>query len=290
MNLSLLYRGPLTSCNYACGYCPFAKRAESKARLAHDQSSLWRFIDWLRAESTHRWRILFTPWGEALVRTWYREAIAELTHVPHVDSAAVQTNLSCGLDWLSDCRSDRLSFWATYHPTEVDRPAFLLKVEAVRNSGATISVGAVGVPEFAEEISSLRRELPPEIYLWINAQQPRRRAYTADEVSFFSAIDPLFELTASRHRSFEEPCRTGEQVFTVDGEGAMRRCHFVEEIIGNIYEPGWEDALRPRTCPNRFCNCYLGLAHLKPLALERVFGEGAIGRVLPVHGVDVSEQ
>ena len=29
MNLSILYRGPLSSCNYACGYCPFAKRRAS---------------------------------------------------------------------------------------------------------------------------------------------------------------------------------------------------------------------------------------------------------------------
>lgn len=288
MNLSLLYRGPLTSCNYACGYCPFAKRVESKSRMAHDQSSLRRFCDWLRAESTHRWRILFTPWGEALVRSWYREAIAGLTHVPHVDSVAVQTNLSCGLDWLSDCRTDRLSFWATYHPTEVDRAGFLRKVETVRKAGAAISVGAVGVPEFADEIARLRHELPKEVYLWINAQQPRRRPYTTAEVAFFSNIDPQFELTASRHRSFGEPCRTGDEVFTVDGDGAMRRCHFVEEIIGNIYEPGWEGALRPRACPNRFCNCYLGLAHLGPLGLERVFGKGTLERAL--NRVTASEQ
>lgn len=290
MNLSLLYRGPLTSCNYACGYCPFAKRVESKSRLARDQSSLRRLSAWLRAESTHRWRILLTPWGEALVRAWYREAIAELTHVPHVDSVAVQSNISRGLDWLFECRTDRLSFWATYHPTEVDRVAFLRKVEAVLKSGAAISVGVVGVPDFAEEIASLRRELPAEVYLWINAQQPRRRPYTPEEVAFFSNIDPQFELTASRHRSFGEPCCTGEEVFTVDGEGAMRRCHFVEEIIGNIYEPGWESALKPRACPNRFCNCYLGLSHLKPLGLERTFGGGVLERMLPGPGHVAAEK
>ena len=31
--LSILYRGPLSSCNYGCEYCPFAKREESRAEL-----------------------------------------------------------------------------------------------------------------------------------------------------------------------------------------------------------------------------------------------------------------
>ncbi|MEN8446791.1 MAG: radical SAM protein, partial [Cyanobacteria bacterium J06555_13] len=29
MNLSILYRGPLLSCNYGCEYCPFAKRQQT---------------------------------------------------------------------------------------------------------------------------------------------------------------------------------------------------------------------------------------------------------------------
>ena len=30
MNLSILYRGPLSSCNYGCEYCPFAKHRETR--------------------------------------------------------------------------------------------------------------------------------------------------------------------------------------------------------------------------------------------------------------------
>ena len=84
MKLSVLYRGPLTSCNYGCTYCPFAKRTESAARLAHDQAALRRFVDWLCQQTEHRWRILVTPWGEALVRAWYRDTLTQLTHVEHL--------------------------------------------------------------------------------------------------------------------------------------------------------------------------------------------------------------
>ena len=31
--LSLMYRGPLASCNYGCGYCPFAKHHETGAKI-----------------------------------------------------------------------------------------------------------------------------------------------------------------------------------------------------------------------------------------------------------------
>jgi hypothetical protein len=195
---------------------------------------------------------------------------------------AVQTNLSCGLDWLPRCRVERLAFWATFHPTEANRAAFGRKVERIRSAGAAVSVGVVGVPEFADEITSLRRELPADVYLWINAQQPRPRPYSNAERALFSAIDPQFDLTVHRHRSLGQPCSTGERVFSIDGEGHMRRCHFVDEVIGNIYQPGWESALRPRLCPNCFCNCFLGLAHLQSAELDHVFGERVLERILPV--------
>src|SRR5439155_13329710 len=49
LTLSLLYRGPLSSCNYDCGYCPFAKRRETAAELARDRTALGRFVDWVAA-------------------------------------------------------------------------------------------------------------------------------------------------------------------------------------------------------------------------------------------------
>jgi MoaA/NifB/PqqE/SkfB family radical SAM enzyme len=279
MKLSLLFRGLLTSCNYACRYCPFAKRIESAARLNRDRQSVQRFTHWIADQSIHDWKILFTPWGEALVRNWYRKAVALLTHVPHVTSVAVQTNLSCGLDWIEECRPERLAFWATYHPQEADSALFLRKVLYLHERGVRLSVGMVGIPEFFDQIAAMRCALPPDVYLWINAQQPRPRPYTPDERSFLSAIDPQFELTAKRQRSLGKPCRTGQAAFTVDGQGSMRRCHFVDEIIGNIFEPNWEESLQIRLCPNRYCNCFLGKAQLAADSLAPFFGEQLLERI-----------
>jgi MoaA/NifB/PqqE/SkfB family radical SAM enzyme len=284
MDLSVLYRGPLTSCNYRCGYCPFAKRAETERQTLRDQQALVRFTEWIERESQHRWKVLFTPWGEALVRRWYREAAARLTHVAQVETVAFQTNLSGGIDWTRACRIDRLAFWATYHPTEAEAVAFVRKVERLRTRGARVCVGMVGVPEFLEEIAAMRRLLPDDVYLWINAQQPRRRPYTPEEVAVFSAIDPQFTLSARRQESLGKPCRTGELTFTVDGAGDMRRCHFVAEVIGNIHDPSWKQALCPRPCPNRFCDCFLGKSQLQADSLAPFFGTTLLERLpLPVN-------
>jgi MoaA/NifB/PqqE/SkfB family radical SAM enzyme len=279
MKLSVLYRGPLSSCNYACGYCPFSKRKNTAGQLERDRTALSRFTDWLGRQDRHEWKVLFTPWGEALVRSWYRHAMAVLSHMPHLASVAVQTNLSCGLRWLDKCRVDRVSLWATYHPTETTCEAFVRKVEQVRERGVRICVGVVGVPEFMDEIEHLHQRLPHGVYLWINAQQPRSRPYTPEETSRFQAIDPQFLLSARRQPSFGRHCPAGELSFTVDGTGDMRRCHFVEQVIGNCYEPDWEQALRPRTCPNRFCDCFLGKSQFLANELTPFFGSTSLERL-----------
>lgn len=279
MNLSVLYRGPLTSCNYGCTYCPFAKRTESDARLAQDLSALQSFVAWLCEQSAHRWQILFTPWGEALVRAWYRDALTRLTHVEHIEIVAAQTNLSCSLDWLDECRPDKLALWATFHPTEVERSRFVRKVLQVRERGVRLSVGMVGTPESFAEIAALRGDLPPDIYLWVNAQQPRSRPYSLDEIELLTSIDPHFRLTSRPQQTLGRPCHTGESSFTVDGDGHIRRCHFVDEIIGNIHDPNWCSALAPRVCPNRSCHCFLGLSQFEPLQLGRVFGHNLLARI-----------
>ena len=48
MFLNILYRGPLSSCNYGCEYCPFAKHVETAAELAEDRRDLERLMDAFR--------------------------------------------------------------------------------------------------------------------------------------------------------------------------------------------------------------------------------------------------
>ena len=63
----------------------------------------------------------------------------------------------------------------------------------------------------------------------------------------------------------------------------MRRCHFLPEVIANVYEPGWESALAPRPCPSRACTCHIGYVHRRDLPLGALFGDGILERrLLPI--------
>ena len=59
----------------------------------------------------------------------------------------------------------------------------------------------------------------------------------------------------------------------------MRRCHFIKQPIGNIYEPGFEKALFDRPCSNDTCGCHIGYVHLDYLGLYQVFGSGVLERI-----------
>lgn len=279
MDLTILYRGPLSSCNYGCGYCPFAKREESHAELEGDRRALERFGQWVAGETGVRIGVLFTPWGEALIRTWYQKTIARLSHSPNVRRVAIQTNLSCRLDWLSDCDLSCLALWTTYHPGETTRLAFMERCEELLDGGVRFSAGVVGLREHLGEIEALREALPPSVYVWVNAYKDRPDYYSDDEVARIEAVDPYFRTNLSSHPSQGHACRTGQEAISVDGEGTIRRCHFVREPIGNIYDPQWREALCRRPCPNETCGCHIGYVHLPELRQYERYGEGLLERI-----------
>jgi hypothetical protein len=205
--------------------------------------------------------------------------LADLTQFDHVERAVIQTNLSCGLGWIGDCRLDRLALWTTFHPTEVDIDVFVAKVRRLHEQGVRLSVGVVGLKEHFDYIKNLKAMLPGEVYLWINAYKRLPKYYSADEVRELESLDPYFPFNHIRHPSMGLPCRAGETSFTVDGEGVMRRCHFIGDPIGNIYTTNWKASLRARTCTNEHCSCHIGYVYLEPLRQELVYGGNLLERI-----------
>jgi hypothetical protein len=279
MHLTILYRGPLASCNYGCTYCPFAKRVDPAEALAADRLALERFQARIHDLGEHRFSILFTPWGEALIHRTYQENLARLSWAANVEKVAIQTNLSCSLNWLSDCDPTRLALWSTFHPDWSKRSDFLARCQELDNRGVRYSVGVVGFARFRDQIAALRQELPPHIYLWINAVKNELDGLTPEVRQFFLQIDPLYELNTQNYQSLGSACRAGHKVFSVDGEGMMRRCHFIREPIGNFYASDWDIALQPRPCTNATCHCHIGYVHLEYLQLDRIFGSRLLERI-----------
>ncbi|WP_280435333.1 STM4011 family radical SAM protein [Nocardia carnea] len=277
MDLTLLYRGPLASCDYDCPYCPFAKRRDTPTQLRTDRAALERFTAWVRAQRGDRISVLFTPWGEGLVRSWYRRALVALSHEPHVRRVAIQTNLSCRTDWLREADRDTVALWCTYHPDQTHYPRFLEKTRQLAGAGIRFSVGMVGLPDHLDRAHRLRADLPGHIYLWINAAEGH--TYTDTEAAEWTTLDPLFPFSRDPHRSLGRGCRTGDTVLSVDGDGTVHRCHFVKESLGNLYDGSYRDALGPRPCPRALCDCHIGYVHLETLPLYDVFAGGVLERI-----------
>ncbi|MFK3982245.1 STM4011 family radical SAM protein [Micromonospora sp. NPDC050397] len=278
MNLSILYRGPLASCNYDCPYCPFAKRRDRPAELRADREALRRFVDWVVSNpDDDQISVLFTPWGEGLTRSWYREAMVELSRLPQVTRVAIQTNLAGRVEWLADADRRAVALWATYHPGQVRQATFLRRCERLTELGVRYSVGVVGLPEHLAEARSLRAALPEQVYLWVNAADGHR--YDPAEEADWTAVDPLFAYSVRPHPSSGAPCRAGESVISVRGDGSVRRCHFVDTPLGNLYDGSYRPALAPRPCPNVACDCHIGYVHLKTLPLYDVFAGGVLERI-----------
>jgi MoaA/NifB/PqqE/SkfB family radical SAM enzyme len=290
MNLSLLYRGPLASCNYDCPYCPFAKRRDTPEQLRGDREALGRFVQWCCANPDgHQLSVLFTPWGEGLTRLWYRTAILTLASLSHVDRVAIQTNLAARVAWLGradEAQRARVALWATYHPGQVTRDRFLSRCAALDELGVRYSVGIVGLPEHLAEARRLRAALRPDVYLWVNAAD----GHTYDEAAekTWAEIDPHFGFSVRPHASLGHECRAGESALSVLGDGTVRRCHFVPTPLGNLYDGSYLAALRPRPCENSLCDCHIGYVHLKRLPLYEIFAGGVLERIPATWGVPPS--
>ena len=278
MKWSILYRGSLSSCNYGCDYCPFAKTRNTREELQQDAADLDRFVNWV-ASRREDIGVLFTPWGEALIHRSYQRALCALSKLPHVWRVAIQTNLSAPLEWLATANLETVGLWTTWHPTQTPLARFLAQCRTLDRLGVRYSVGVVGLREAFASIEKLRTALPPSVYLWVNAYKRIADYYSEAELARLEAVDPLFRINAVRHPSRGMSCKAGHTAFSVDGRGDIRRCHFISTNLGNIYEPGFEQELRPRACTNETCGCHIGYVHLEPLDLYATFGEGVLERI-----------
>ena len=280
---SILYRGPLSSCNYACDYCPFAKTRNTRRELEDDKRKLDRFIDWVQAQAPRSIGVLMTPWGEALIRRSYQSGLARLSHMAHVRRAAIQTNLSCPLGWTEQADLDKLALWTTFHPTQTTLERFVARCRELDSRGVRYSVGVVGFKEAFAQIEQLRDALSPDVYLWVNAYKRQPGYYSEEDLARVERVDPLFRYNTRHHVSRGKACRAGHTTFSVDGDGVARRCHFLKTPIGHIDEPGFAQRLKPSPCEADTCGCYIGYVHLHQLDLYEVFGPGVLERIPEAH-------
>jgi MoaA/NifB/PqqE/SkfB family radical SAM enzyme len=274
----ILYRGSLSSCNYPCSYCPFARRANTRVELSQDRTELERFVAWVGTQK-RRIGILFTPWSEALIHSYYRRAMVKLSRLPQVCRVAIQTNLSGAIDDLLPANRRVLALWTTFHPLQITVRRFAARCRELDAAGHRYSVGVVGLREHFDAIEELRRILRPEVYLWINAFKRVPGYYQPADLKRLLAVDPYLHWNLHRYASNGQPCSAGETTFAVDGQGDVRRCHFIGDTLGNIYRTDISRCLKPRVCSTAVCDCHIGYIHRPALRLSELYGEGLLERI-----------
>ncbi len=278
MNYKVLYRGPLSSCNYSCDYCPFAKTKNTRDELLDDANKLGRFVDWI-GDRSENFELLFTPWGEAMIRRHYQDAFKVLSHFKNVKKVCAQTNLSGNLEWVNEVEVESTALWCTYHPSQTSEEKFLKQCGILLKRGISFSVGTVGLKDDFASILSLRKALSKDVYLWVNAYKRKSNYYSQSDIDFLTQIDPLFKTNTIRHKSLGESCRAGMSSFSVDGDGRVQRCHFIKDKIGNIYEDAFFENLTNRLCTNATCGCHIGYVHLDRLQQYEIYGDGVMERI-----------
>lgn len=278
MIYTVLYRGPLESCHFNCWYCPFASKKASPEELEKDRRALDRFMAWID-RSPQSFNIFFTPKAEALTYDWYKQSFIHLSHKKKIKKVVIQTNLSCDTEWLSECNPDSSAFWLTYHPESVSENHFYNKCMVLYTLNLPFSVGVVGVKEHVDQIRHMRARLPKDVYLWINAYKRTKNYYSQKENELLSTIDPLFPLNQTYYRSRGKRCDTGDTVFSIDGDGTIRRCHFTDTILGNMSSHQLDDVSHSSPCDNETCHCHIGYTHLYDVKIKNYFGDCALERI-----------
>lgn len=274
-NWNILYRGSLDSCNYDCHYCPFAKKKNTKEELAADKVALNNFVQWVEGRQENI-NILLTPWGEGLIRSYYQEAMIRLSHRSQVKKIAIQTNLSCALEWVKKVNKESFALWITYHPDEVNFDKFITKCQFLIAQHIQFSIGVVGLKEHFKAIEKLKESIP-ERYIWINAYKREEAYYTNAEQEWLTSIDTLFPLNNQKYQTKGKPCQAGHTSFSVNEKGDVFPCHFIDEKLGNIYRDDIHQILAPKLCVNDTCGCYIGYIHRGEM--DAIYGDKILERI-----------
>ncbi|MCP4155225.1 MAG: hypothetical protein GY757_46295 [bacterium] len=182
------------------------------------------------------------------------------------------------MEWLAGCEKGKVGIWATYHPGQVTQREFLMQCRCLDEMAISYSVGMVGIKEQIPEIRAMRKELPENTYLWVNAYKEIPGYYSKGEVEQLEAVDPLFRNNLEGFKSRGRGCRCGEAVVSIYGDGTVKRCHFEKKIIGNIYSEKIGKLLTEEPCGVDYCGCHIGYVHLKGEDFYELYGDGILER------------
>ncbi len=276
---NVYYRGSLKTCNYSCSYCSFARK-ETIPETKEDKKELTHFYDWIK-KSNSTMRLMFLPYGEALIHLYYQEAIIRFSQLDNIKGISCQTNLSFNThSFIQRLKASHvdvsiIKLWASFHPEMVVIEEFVDKVHFLKEEGLELAVGVVGSKNNKNIIAELRQQLDPQLYLFINAIQRSRQRLDEEDIAFFSSIDPLFRFDYKNVKADFEICKGGKTTFFVNSKGDIYACPRSSHKGGNIYI---DNEFKTFICNKKVCDCYITYSNM-PSSLSEMMGEGSFFRI-----------
>ncbi len=276
------YRGYAKDCNYSCSYCPFVKEKQAsseifnKENLDKDEKYLNKFVNFIKnTKFENTVSILFTPYGEALTKSYYLKALAKLSQLNHIESVSCQTNASFVaknfLSFLEQEKADfnKIALWASFHPSMITAEDFSNNINILSNK-ISLSVGCVDFIKNKDKIVLLSQLLLPSIYLWVNKAEGnfKRNNIQGIEIFDFSKIDPLYKFEKENFTCDINKCSAGIDSLFVKEDGKTFLCHTCKEKIGNIYEDFSTEIKRKSTGK---CTCYLSYCYRTDINFPQSF-------------------
>ncbi|HOQ00555.1 MAG TPA: hypothetical protein PK604_06975 [Acetivibrio clariflavus] len=83
---NIYYRGLLSSCNYSCSYCCFARKKPGKTELIKDEESLKKFCDFIdNTEFKNKVSIFLLPMERGLYMTIMSKLSEDLLQIQNVN-------------------------------------------------------------------------------------------------------------------------------------------------------------------------------------------------------------
>jgi hydroxymethylpyrimidine pyrophosphatase-like HAD family hydrolase/MoaA/NifB/PqqE/SkfB family radical SAM enzyme len=274
---NICFRGFLSSCNYSCSYCSFAKSRLCETELMKDKECLNRFCNFIDStEFRNEISVFLTPYGEGLIHQYYIDTIVRLALNPKCRVISCQTNLSFNADAFirslkaSKVDLSKIKLWASCHPEMVSIDEFVNKVNQLKAS-IDLCTGIVAIPEDLQNVFELRKRLPKDIYMWINAKEREKTKYSHSQVKSLIQADPLFSRELQKYRVQNSCCHAGNDSVFIRANGDVFPCHMNKKRLFNIYTDS--GPVPPFQCNRRFCDCYLAYSHRFNSNLGRYFGD-----------------
>ena len=297
-------------CNFDCSYC-----VTSSTRTAAGKK-VWatvdgpvryrRVLNWL-ADLDVRLRVRLSTNGEPFVSKDFLAGAARLSHAENLEFLEIVTNASYTkrqfLSWVESVRVERLSVWATYHPTEIALDRFVEACRVAQDAGAFVVAHAILFPDNLDTFEALVEScqdaditIDTTMGINMNGQYPEQGHVPLaethpDQLPYYHRHPAALQAVAQAVSDWNgRPCSAGHDYIRIDEKANIYRCGpyalIGQEPLGNVLDPDLSLELREAEyAPCRAhlpCICKEDYFHLEAARSELSFPKSLGYYELPV--------